>query len=80
MNQKEIAAGLETARLRVAPDLIHELAVSCASFIAAIDSNSNDVAAYLEQRLAPLIPMMRTDERVRAAIERIARDGRQLGR
>jgi hypothetical protein len=56
---------------------IHNIAVSCASFIAALD-NSCDVAAYLEQRLAPLSELMRADDRARSVVERIADDGRAL--
>jgi hypothetical protein len=61
-----------------APQTIHDLAMSLASYIAAIDSRSVDVAAYLEQRLQPLIPLMRTDCRVEHAVERMRDDGRQL--
>ncbi|HEY3256933.1 MAG TPA: hypothetical protein VGJ91_23415 [Polyangiaceae bacterium] len=64
--------------MKVAPQMLYELSLSMASFIAEIDSNSVNVAAYIEQRLQPLIPMIRTDERVRAAIERIVKDGRKL--
>jgi hypothetical protein len=60
--------------------LLHEIALSMASFIAAIDANSYDVARYIEQRLAPLIPLLDVDIRVREALERIGADGRHLKR
>ena len=39
----------------LATETIGSLCRSCASFIAEIDSSSEDVAAYLEQRLGPLL-------------------------
>jgi len=81
-SKRAVALGkqLDARRLEIAPQMIHDLSVSMASFIAEIDKNSADVAAYIEQRLRPIIPMMRTDERVRAAVETMARDGRKLVR
>lgn len=54
------ALGVERCQCNTgAPDvfagtrLVHDIAVSCASFLAEVET-SPDVAAYLEQRLAPL--------------------------
>jgi hypothetical protein len=79
MNKRgdEIKGVLREEYLKTAPELVHRIAVSLASYIAAIDSDSNKVAAYLERRLEPLIGLIRTDERVRQALERIANDGRK---
>ena len=76
----EVKSRLDTARLSAAPEMLRELSLSMASFIAEIDANSVDVAAYIEQRFQPLIPLIRSDERVRAAIDCIGRDGRKLVR
>jgi hypothetical protein len=78
--RRETMAKLDQAKYDAPPLLLHDVAVSMASFIAEIDANSNDVAAYIEQRLAPLVPMMRTDIRVLDAIARIGADGRKLQR
>lgn len=51
-----------------------------ASFIAEIDSDSNNVALYISQRLAPLIPLTHIDIRVKDAVNQIAQDGRKLKR
>jgi hypothetical protein len=67
---------LNDAAERYPAELLHNLAVSLASYIAAIDSDSHRVSAYLERRLAPLLEMARTDIRSRDALERILRDGR----
>jgi len=49
-----------------AADVLHELAVSMASYIAEIDASSADVADYIERRLDPL----RRDTRCWQALER----------
>lgn len=59
-------------------ETLRDLSVSMASYIAAIDSQSADVAAYIEQRLQPLVALMRTDVRVERAVEQMRDDGRQL--
>lgn len=78
----ELNALLPEERRKAAAQQLHDIAVSCASFIAEIDANSSDVAAYLEQRLEPLLRLMhgnsRTSARVRTIMERIARDARKL--
>jgi len=69
---------LEAAGQRALDELFERIGVSMASFIAAIDSSSSDVARYITQRLEPLKFMASTDFRVRDAMESIARDGRQI--
>lgn len=80
--RKENASLLDRASkeapLQLAKETVHRIAVSCASFIAAIDADSSRVAAYLEQRLQPLAFMSTIDMRSRDALQRIATDGRQL--
>lgn len=68
---------LQAMKDREPEELIRGIAVSCASFIAAIDADSRDVAAYLEQRLAPLQSMARVDYRCLEALKRINGDARQ---
>ena len=69
---------LDEAAKRIGPKLVRSIATSCASFIAAIDSDSSKVASYLEQRLQPLATFANSDIRVRNAMQRIATDARQL--
>jgi len=57
---------------------LRELALSMASFIAAIDSSSSDVAEYIERRLSPLIELMEIDAKVEEVIDRCGWDGRTL--
>jgi hypothetical protein len=78
MKPEQLGVLLEDERREANSALVHSIAVSMASFIAAIDQNSNDVASYIEQRLAPLIPLLEIDFRMREALERIRADGRQL--
>lgn len=53
------------------------ISTSMASFIAEVDGSSSDVAAYIEQRLAPLWDLL-YDPRIGPALERIAHDSRRL--
>lgn len=78
MSIEDIQAKLDAAFLTRAPRKLHDLAVSMASFIAEIDTRSIDVAAYIEQRLQPLVPLMRTDVRVEQAVDQMRNDGRKL--
>jgi len=57
------------------PRMVHSIAVSCASFIAAL-STSAEVAAYLEQRLTPLARGAYENKRLHDALELIVADGR----
>jgi hypothetical protein len=75
--EKLLREAARTAPEDTARELIHNIAQSMASYIAAIDSDSNRVSVYIERRLAPLINMTAIDIRVRNALERIARDGRE---
>ena len=78
MKPEQFGAMLADSRRKADDELLHEIAMSMASFIAAIDTRSIDVAAYIEQRLAPLLPLLWLDVRVREALERIRADGREL--
>lgn len=78
MKPEQFGALCQDARHKANEALLHSIAVSMASFIAAIDRNSNNVTLYIEQRLAPLIPLLEVDFRMREALERIQADGRQL--
>ena len=77
------AVGTELQRMRdkesaeYGPRMVHSIAVSCASFIAAL-STSAEVAAYLERRLAPLARGAYENKRLHEALELIASDGRAL--
>lgn len=62
-----------------------ELGCSMASFIAGIDSNSNDVADYIAQRLLPLFELTGTalpitGATLDAVLNQIGMDGRALTR
>jgi hypothetical protein len=61
----------------LATEEIADLCRSCASFIAEIDSSSEDVAAYLEQRLGPLLRIAYF-ARQPAVWKRVGSDGRKL--
>lgn len=52
------------------------LCVSMASFIAEIDTSSADVAAYLEQRLDPIL----RHPNVRILLDRVGKDSCKLKR
>jgi hypothetical protein len=76
MKSEELGSLLEAESRKADEGLLREIAVSMASFIVKIDASSNDVASYIEQRLAPLVPLLRIDVRVQDAIKRIATDDR----
>ena len=81
MKPEQFGAMLASCRRDANDELLApSIAMSMASFIAAIDTRSIDVAAYIEQRLAPLLPLLGLDVRVRDALERIQADVRQLAR
>jgi hypothetical protein len=69
----------ETSRREGVDSLVQECCRSAASFIAEIDSNSEDVAAYLEQRFAVAL-RAHYFRNGREALEVIAQDGRKLKR
>ena len=79
MKPEQLGRELEAARRKADDALLHSIAVSMASFIAAIDSDSNRVTQYIEQRLAPLMSLLGIDFRVREVLERIRADGRKFG-
>lgn len=58
--------------------LFKDIGIRMASFIAEIDKDSNDVAAYIEQRLSLLKSLARTDSKARDVLERIRKDTRKL--
>ena len=74
MNRKaeqELRDLLEQTRRQHPVDLIHEISISCASFIAAIDQDSNAVAAYLEKRFQSFVTLALSDDNVLQALKRI---------
>lgn len=75
---KRVMDQLDAAHANAPKELLHSIAGSMASFIAEIDASSSDVAAYIEQRLAPLARFVNTDARVGQALAAIARDSRKL--
>ncbi len=56
-------------------DVIGGICASMASFIAAIDSDSRDVAAYIKQRLGVVLEHVPIDE-----LEEVGQDARQLAK
>ncbi len=54
-------------------DVIGGICASMASFIAAIDSDSRDVAAYIKQRLGTVLEHAPIDE-----LEEVGQDARRL--
>ena len=80
MTSQQLIEALDRASGQADDDLLRRIGVSMASFIAEIDANSEDVAEYISQRLAPLIPLTHVDFRVRDVLESIASDGRHRGR
>lgn len=72
----ETVRALEQAKADAPRRLLHDVAVSLASFVAAIDSDSMRVAAYLERRLEPLLGMVAVDIRCQRALETIRDDAR----
>lgn len=71
LGQKLTAAG----ERRLESDML-DICKSMASFIAEIDADSNDVAAYLYQRLNPIL----RHPAVRLHLDRVGKDGRKLVR
>jgi len=69
--RQELGDLLEETRRQYPANLLHEIAISCASFIAAIDSDSNAVAAYLENRFKPLVSLALSNHGVIQALKQI---------
>jgi len=67
---------LSEAAARELNEKITDLCKSMASFIAEIDASSADVAAYLEQRLGPLL----RHPGIRLFLDDVGRDARKLQR
>lgn len=62
---------------KIARELVHDIAQSMASFIAAIDSDSSRVSAYIERRLAPLVGPASASYDLKQALEHIRSDARR---
>ena len=73
---EETTAKLMAAHQTVAPEMVHNLAVSIASFVAELQTSA-EVAAYIERRLQPLVGLIRTNEDARLAVERMVHDARK---
>lgn len=73
----EIIDRLDKAAQERPGELIRSLCVSLASFIAEIDSSSDDVATYLEQRLGPVLRAAYHHGGIRE-LERAVEDVRKL--
>lgn len=65
MSKERMAGLLADAAERLPGKQVRALCLSCASFIAEIDASSSDVAAYLEQRLGPLLRIARLQGGIR---------------
>ena len=76
---EEIKRLLDSAAESYPHERIRDLCISAASFIAAIDSSSSDVAAYLEQRFGALLLIAYRNGGIRE-FERALSDARQLAK
>jgi hypothetical protein len=75
MKPEELSTKLRDASESVVPEMIHNIAISWASHIAAIDNDSAKVAEFIERRLAPFAIPCRTERGARDALERMYKIG-----